>query len=83
MFELNIFFLPFKLQEREKENWAKGIASLKKFLLDSTKNKDLICDNIPVSDLSRYMENIWTTIKSDKDINLPQEKVLLSSMRCQ
>lgn len=29
------------------------------------------------------MQNIWTTIEQDKDINLPQEKVLLSSMRCQ
>lgn len=29
------------------------------------------------------MENIWGTISADKDINLPQEKVLLSSMRCQ
>lgn len=29
------------------------------------------------------MQNIWSTIEADKDINLPQEKVLLSSMRCQ
>jgi hypothetical protein len=28
------------------------------------------------------MANIWTTIDSDKDVNLPEEKVLLSSMRC-
>jgi hypothetical protein len=45
---------------------------LKKFLADSTKNQDLIKDNIPITDLPQYMQNIWTTIEQDKDINLPQ-----------
>lgn len=40
-------------------------------------------DNIPIADTPRFMENVWKTIEQDKDINLPQEKVLLSSMRCQ
>jgi hypothetical protein len=83
VFELKVFFLPSKLQEREKLNWERGIADLKKFLAESTRNQDLIRDNIPVTDLPQYMQNIWTTIEQDKDINLPQEKVLLSSMRCQ
>lgn len=83
VFELNVFFLPSKLQEREKENWAKGIGNLKDFLVQSTKNKDLVHDNIPVTDLPQFMENIWETIEKDKDIDLPQEKILLSSMRCQ
>lgn len=72
MFELKVFFLPSKLQEREKPNWERGIGELKKFLADSTKNQDLIKDNIPVTDLPQYMQNIWTTIEQDKDINLPQ-----------
>ncbi len=55
VFQMTVFFLPSKLQEREKENWTKGIASLKKFLVDSTKNKELVNDNIPVTDLPRYM----------------------------
>lgn len=83
VFKLNVFFLTSKLLEREKENWLKGISDVKQFLVNSTTNKDLVHDNIPVTDLPLYMENIWNTIKSDKDINLPQEKVLLSSMRCQ
>ena len=83
LFELKVFFLPSKQQEREKQNWERGIGELKKFLVESTQNQELIRDNIPVTDLPQYMQNIWTTIEQDKDINLPQEKVLLSSMRCQ
>jgi hypothetical protein len=49
----------------------------------STKNPELVRDNLPIGDTPRYMENVWKTIEQDKDINLPQEKVLLSSMRCQ
>lgn len=58
-------------------------AKLRKFLIENTKNKELTKDNVPVQDLSQYMKNLWETIEADKDINLPQEKILLSNMRCQ
>ena len=35
-----------------------------------------------MEDVPQYMKNLWETIESDKDINLPQEKVLLSNMKC-
>jgi hypothetical protein len=31
------------------------VASVKDFLVKSTKNKDLVKDNVPVTDLPRYM----------------------------
>ena len=36
-----------------------------------------------MEDLPQYMKNIWETIETDKDINLPKEKILLSQMKCQ
>jgi len=56
---MNVFFLPSKIQEREKANWTKGIAEVKDFLVRSTKNKELVKDNIPVTDMPQYMKNIW------------------------
>lgn len=35
-----------------------------------------------MKDIPLYMQNLWQTIENDKDINLPQEKILLSNMRC-
>ncbi len=35
-----------------------------------------------MKDLPQYMKNIWETIEADKDINLPEEKILLSNMKC-
>lgn len=35
-----------------------------------------------MSDFPQYMKNLWETITSDKDVNLPQEKILLSNMKC-
>jgi hypothetical protein len=55
---------------------------VRKYLLDHSKKKEIIKDNIPIKDFPLYMQNLWQTIEQDKDINLPQEKILLSNMRC-
>lgn len=39
VFNLKVFFLPSKLQEREKQNWERGIANLKQYLVESTKKQ--------------------------------------------
>ncbi len=36
-----------------------------------------------MKDFPQYIKNLWETIQADKDIDLPQEKVLLSNMKCQ
>ncbi len=35
-----------------------------------------------MSDVPQFMKNLWETITLDKDVNLPQQKVLLSNMKC-
>lgn len=46
------------------------------------ENQKVIKSNVSMEDVPQYMKNLWETIESDKDINLPQEKVLLSNMKC-
>ena len=39
-------------------------------------------NNVPIDGLPHYLNQIWTAIRSDKDINLPGEKRILSEFRC-
>ena len=52
---MTVFFLPSKLQDREKQNFERGVKNLRDHLAKSTKNKELVRDNIPVTDLPQYM----------------------------
>lgn len=38
--------------------------------------------NLPVDGLPVYLGNIWDTIANNKDLNLPNEKILVSNLRC-
>ncbi|CAD8095939.1 unnamed protein product [Paramecium sonneborni] len=39
--------------------------------------------NVRWSDMPQYLSNIWEVISNNKDLNLPNEKILISNMRCQ
>lgn len=38
--------------------------------------------NLPLDGLPFYIANVWVTIANNKDLNLPNEKVLVSNLRC-
>jgi len=38
--------------------------------------------NVPMDGLFLFMDNVWTTIKDCKDINLPSQKTLVANLRC-
>jgi len=38
--------------------------------------------NVPIDGLYLFMDNVWTTIKECKDINLPSQKTLVANLRC-
>ncbi|CAD8195042.1 unnamed protein product [Paramecium octaurelia] len=38
--------------------------------------------NVRWSDMPQYLSNIWEVISNNKDLNLPNEKILISNMRC-
>jgi len=37
---------------------------------------------LPINDLPQLTENAWNSIKSNKKLNLPNEKDQLASFRC-
>lgn len=41
-----------------------------------------INNNVPIDGLYLFMENVWTTIKECKDINLPGQRTLVANLRC-
>jgi hypothetical protein len=41
-----------------------------------------IDSNVPMDGLYLFMDNVWTTIKECKDINLPSQKTLVANLRC-
>lgn len=38
--------------------------------------------SIPIDGLPCFIENIWTLIKDQKDLNLPGEKAMVATFRC-
>lgn len=58
------------------------VMGLRNYLDKRAANTEITKDNVPMKDFPQYMQNLWETIEADKDINLPQEKILLSNMRC-
>lgn len=39
-------------------------------------------ENIPADALESFMDKIWSTIRSSKDINLPNQKKMVATIRC-
>lgn len=38
--------------------------------------------NLPIDALPLYMEKVWGTIKTNKDLNLPSQKIMVANLRC-
>lgn len=53
---------------------------------DATHSNSLFAfeknQNVPIQDLPHFLEQIWTAVKSEKDLNLPGEKTILAEFRC-
>jgi hypothetical protein len=42
----------------------------------------MLSRDIPADGLSHYLESLWTTIRSNKDLDIPLQKVMLAVHRC-
>lgn len=38
--------------------------------------------NVPMDGLFMYIEQIWSTIRNNKELNLPSQKIMVSNYRC-
>lgn len=66
----------------EPELFENDVAGLRSHLMELAANEKVISKNVAMSDVPQYMKNLWETITNDKDVNLPEEKILLSNMKC-
>ncbi len=65
---------------------VKEVEELKQMLIDKSHSEYLLKDydaqNIPFDGLFLYTKEIWKAIEQNKDINIPNHKVVVSSFRC-
>lgn len=83
-FELEFAFMPHKVfQPKEFED---NVAELRTRFNVGAPNSLFLEDsgdkNVPMDGLSYYMEQNWASIRSNKELNLPDQRKLVAEFRC-
>lgn len=82
-FNFEYYMMPHKMFQ-PKEFQIAGEALRKKF--DVTNPDTLFpkieTESIPIDGLPLYIENCWTCIREQKELNLPGERQMVASYRC-
>lgn len=76
-----------KYKKDNNANFLADIEELRKRLSDKTHPKYLFGEddqkfNLPLGDLPVLSKNVWESIITNKELNLPGEKIQVSTMRC-
>ena len=70
----------------EKDNFVSDVQALKSILVQRNSHgylfKDLDFKNIPLNGLNIYMSQIWEAVRTNKDVNIPNQKIIVSNYRC-
>jgi hypothetical protein len=59
-----------------------------RFQADSNENlftrhgSDQEADRVPMDGLALYVEKSWEKIKQQKELNLPDQRIMVASLRC-
>ena len=84
VFEVEVF--PLHNYIYEKPLFMRDVDKLRERLSSKHSSqylfKDYKANNIPFDAMFAYMQQIWTAIVDNKDINIPNQKVMVSSYRC-
>ena len=80
-------FFPLSHYVYEKPKFEADTARLAKRLRDPNDpqfvfNQVDLTKNIPFDGLFMFAEKVWETIKENKELNLPSQKVIVSNFRC-
>ena len=70
----------------QKNDFISDVSLLRQFLTDKDSTgyffKDQKLENIPFDSMYLYMKEIWNIIEQDKEINIPNQKIMVSTFRC-
>ena len=78
-------FVSVSVKDFEPVEFERDVSDLRSRFRDSQRENYLFRGNktdIPVDGVFLYFSEIWSVIKNDKDINIPSQKEMLSSLRC-
>ncbi|OMJ85883.1 hypothetical protein SteCoe_12726 [Stentor coeruleus] len=67
------------------EEFKREVGVLKDKFSDSNRNDWLFRyknNDVPIDGVPLYYTDIWSTIHSDKDLNIPSQKEMLANLRC-
>lgn len=84
VFEVHV--IPMRSYVYETENFERDVDGLKDMFVNEGARNYLFrgydSKNIPFDSMFLYMKQIWDTILLNKDINIPNQKAMVSAHRC-
>jgi hypothetical protein len=82
-FEFEYIMMPHKSYQ-PKEFQEEGDKLRQRFKVDNAETvfPKVESTNIPIDGLPMYIENCWTCIREQKELNLPGEKQMVATYRC-
>jgi hypothetical protein len=72
-------------KEYMAEQFTAGVDGLRSMFTDAQREDYIFAGlrgDVPLDGLPIYFQHMWNLIKSEKDLNIPTQKVMLSSLRC-
>lgn len=85
----NVFhfeFVHLRSFEYEEDKFYEDVAEFKDRLVNPNNSGNMFKDqnfkNIPIDDFYRYMSQTWQTVSENKDLNIPNQKIMISNYRC-
>lgn len=82
-FEFEYYMMPHKLYQPQEFNEA-GEKLRQRFRIDDSESifPNVDSTNVPIDGLPMFIENCWTCIREQKELNLPGEKQMVATYRC-
>lgn len=84
VFEVEVF--PIHHYLYEKQTFSRDVDTLRDKLINKSNSGYLFSNyntkNIPFDAMYAYMQQIWATVLQNKDINIPNQKLMVASYRC-
>lgn len=79
-------FIHLRSLKYEEEHFEQDVAEFKDRLTNPENPANMWkgenFKNIPIDDFFLYMAQTWETIEQNKDLNIPNQKVMISNFRC-
>ncbi len=75
--------LPHKIYEEEQfYEKAKELRNRFDFKNENTLFPSLESKNVPMDGLSIFIDNTWDKIRNQKELNLPDQRIMVANLRC-